>query len=107
MRAAITAQAARAAQFEKEDVLKNYRGLHAEKRRLETGVDELQLTRQRLTKVCQSVFFLFFWRAELDVLVFFFCFAAPSSRLVVCAAAGWVESMEGWVLTTETPTRFL
>lgn len=44
-------QAARAAQFEKEDVLKNYRGLHAEKRRLEAGVDELQLTRQRLTKV--------------------------------------------------------
>lgn len=44
-------QAARAAQFEKEDVLKNYRGLHAEKRRLEAGIDELQLTRQRLTKV--------------------------------------------------------
>lgn len=32
-------------------MLKNYRGLHAEKRRLEAGVDELQLTRQRLTKV--------------------------------------------------------
>lgn len=44
-------QAARATQFEKEDVLKNYRGLHAEKRRLEAGLDELQLTRQRLTKV--------------------------------------------------------
>lgn len=34
-------------------MLKNYRGLHAEKRRLEAGVDELQLTRQRLTKVPQ------------------------------------------------------
>ena len=46
-------QATRAAQFEKEDLLKNYRGLHAEKRRLEAGVDELQLARQRLTKVCK------------------------------------------------------
>ena len=45
-------QATRAAQFEKEDLLKNYRGLHAEKRRLEAGMDELQLARQRLTKVC-------------------------------------------------------
>lgn len=45
-------QAVRAAQFEKEDILKNYKGLHAEKRRLEAGMDELQLARQRLTKVC-------------------------------------------------------
>lgn len=45
-------QATRAAQFEKEDLLKNYRGLHAEKRRLEAGMDDLQLARQRLTKVC-------------------------------------------------------
>eukprot|EP00904_Undaria_pinnatifida_P002863 jgi/Undpi1/12578/HiC_scaffold_6.g02247.m1 len=47
---ATSEQATRAAQFEKEDLLKNYRGLHAEKRRLEAGVDELQLARQRLTK---------------------------------------------------------
>lgn len=45
-------QAVRAAQFEKEDILKNYKGLHVEKRRLEAGMDELQLARQRLTKVC-------------------------------------------------------
>lgn len=36
-------------------MLKNYKGLHAEKRRLEAGVDELQLTRQRLTKVLISL----------------------------------------------------
>ena len=73
-------------------MLKNYRGLHAEKRRLEAGVDELQLTRQRLTKVIYALVYLrqarrpkpgeengfCVWRAERILLgsFFFFCLCA-------------------------------
>lgn len=66
-------------------MLKNYRGLHAEKRRLEAGVDELQLARQRLTKVCQAA------RSEfISFLLSFVVFVrlAPTLRFCDFAAVG-------------------